>query len=398
MKVGVIVDNEFTNDIRVKNECFILNQAGYEVIVLALSYSKKETKEEVVNPKLLIKRISIKRKLKNIMFALFNFINIYSHWWSRHIKNFLKNENIQVIHTHDLYMAKAVYMANKNTNIPIVLDLHENYPEAVNGYKWMHKFPSRLVVRPNAWKKKERLYLKFPNKLIVLSSVFKNHLLSKYNYLSDEQFIVYPNVPNLMEFQNYKIDKTLLPKDNEFILFYFGGISKRRGIFIVLEALKLLVEEIKEIKLLLIGPVDKAELAEFNKAICQPRIKDKIIYYPWKDIKYVPSYIDSSDVCLSPIEKNPQHESGVANKLFQYMLFGKPLITSDCLPQANIVIEEQCGLVYKWDSPIDLSKKVISLYENPELAFSMGQNGMRAVKRKYNTEIMGKEFIERYTF
>ena len=34
--------------------------------------------------------------------------------------------------------------------------------------------------------------------------------------------------------------------------------------------------------------------------------------------------------------KNEQHESGVANKIFQYMWAGKPLIVSNCLPQQRM--------------------------------------------------------------
>jgi len=111
--------------------------------------------------------------------------------------------------------------------------------------------------------------------------------------------------------------------------------------------------------LLLIGPVDKIEKEMFFEAISSPEIKNSIIHYEWKDISLLPSFISVSDICLSPIVKNDQHESGVANKIFQYMLFERPLIVSNCKPQSIIVEEEQCGVVFNSEDSVDLSEKII---------------------------------------
>ncbi|MDZ7764217.1 MAG: hypothetical protein U5K00_07280 [Melioribacteraceae bacterium] len=41
------------------------------------------------------------------------------------------------------------------------------------------------------------------------------------------------------------------------LLFYFGVIAKRRGIFTLFDAMNKLVDNYPQIKLLLIGPVDE---------------------------------------------------------------------------------------------------------------------------------------------
>ena len=145
--------------------------------------------------------------------------------------------------------------------------------------------------------------------------------------------------------------------------------------------------------MLLIGPVDKIEKEMFFEAISSPEIKNSIIHYEWKDISLLPSFISVSDICLSPIVKNDQHESGVANKIFQYMLFERPLIVSNCKPQAIIVEEEQCGVVFNSEDSVDLSEKIIELYKNKELRIAMGKNGKKAVIEKYNTNVVGQHII-----
>ncbi len=396
MNIGVIVDNEFSDDIRVYNECLILSDAGHKVFVLCLNFGKKPEKEKI-NAKLMVLRIRINRKLKNLMFGLFNTIDLYSYWWSGKIDAFIKKYHIEFLHVHDLYMAKAGYMAKKKNAIPMILDLHEYYPYAVRSYQWMNKFPSKYLIRSWVWEKKEGRFLRYADKIVVLSDHFKAQLIKKYKYLKEEQFVIYPNIPNVSELLAYPINKSIIDKQDSFILFYFGGVSMRRGIFIVIDALKLLIDKIPHIKLLIIGPVDKAEQKAFEAAILNEQVRNHIIYYPWKDISLLPSYIRVSDICLSPIEKNEQHESGIANKVYQYMLFERPVLVSNCKPQADLINMAKCGLVYKWNSAEDLSEKVLKLFYNKNMAHKMGENGRKVILAHFNSKTMSKNLLRAYT-
>ncbi|MDA3952631.1 MAG: glycosyltransferase family 4 protein [Bacteroidales bacterium] len=393
--IGVVVDNELYGDARVINECKILQDNGFKVFVLCFNFGRYESNEILFG--LNVSRISISQKNRNILFAFNNTFEFYNLFWKRQIKKFIQKYSIDNLHVHDLYMSKAAYYATKNTNIDFTLDLHENYPAAVKGYKWMYQFPLRYLIRPAKWKKNEGKYLSYPKNIIVLSETFRNDLLIKYSFLKKDQFAIYPNVPDLKEFNNYTIDKNILDKADDFLLFYFGVISERRGIYTVIEALKKLHKSYNKIKLLLIGPVDKIEKKLFNETISNPEINDRIIHYSWKDISLLPSYISVSDICLSPIVKNAQHESGVANKIFQYMLFEKGLIVSDCKPQAKIINDENCGLVFKSGDSIDLAEKIEILYKNKRLRKEMGIKGKIAVEEKYNIQIAGKNLLNLYS-
>jgi glycosyltransferase involved in cell wall biosynthesis len=78
------------------------------------------------------------------------------------------------------------------------------------------------------------------------------------------------------------------------------------------------------------------------------------------------------------------------------MLFERPLIVSDCKPQAKIVAEAQCGLVFKSEDAEDLAQKINMLYQNQELSIEMGENGKKAVEMKYNTQNYGKNLVNLY--
>lgn len=393
MKIGVIVDNEFVTDIRVSNEAYYLKSIGYEVHILCPDFDNQK-KFEIING-VSVHRFKLNKSVKNKLYGLMNFLPLYELLWIKKVHMFVKEVNPDYLHAHDLYMAKIAYKGG-DRQIPVILDLHENYPEAVLAFKWSSRFPHRLLTRPLAWKRKEAEYLGYASKIIVLSNSFKDTLTNRYKSLNPENIFVYPNVPDVKQMLSFPIKPELFPKNGRFILFYFGGIGERRGIITCFEAIKILSSEIPSLHLLLIGPVDGQEQKDFNQYLKDPDLKEKVTHYKWKDLSDFPSFTYASDVCISPIFKDDQHESGVANKVFQYMLFGKPLIVSDCAPQIEIVEGSKCGIVFRNKDAVDLAEKIKFLYNNQDLRNEMGERGRMAVLEKYNLEICGKQLESLY--
>lgn len=398
LTIGMVVDNEFYGDPRVYNEAKVLVQAGYRVKVLCLNFGSYPDRELVDGIEIVRVRIDLKRKKK--ISALMLTLPFYRWFWRKAIHQFIMAEQIEVLHVHDLYMSRMAKEGIGGNYVHMVLDLHENYPAAIMGYNWAIRFPARLIVRPWRWKKLEEKYLSYANKIVLISNDFKKDLLNRFSILNERNLVVYPNVPDLNELLAYPVDREIEDKDGRFFLFYFGGIAERRGIFTCFEALKLLVKKYPDITLLLIGPVDKADQVRFEHYMNDPEITTHVIHHPWKDISTLPSYIAISDVCLSPLVKNPQHESGIANKVFQYMLFERPVIVSDCKPQQEVIENEQCGLVFRNEDPSDLAHQIETLYAHPELVQRMGTNGRQAALSKYhvdafriNLEALYSEFL-----
>jgi len=127
MKIGIVVDNELNNDIRVLREIGILKEQGFEIFVLCFGFIKTN-KEPVSHTQ--ITRINIPRKLRDILFFILNTIPVYEWLWTSNIKKFINNNDLELLHVHDLYMARAAYKGIKKAKkeIPMILDLHENYP------------------------------------------------------------------------------------------------------------------------------------------------------------------------------------------------------------------------------------------------------------------------------
>ena len=242
MKIGVIVDNEFNNDIRVRKEVDILKNAGHSVFVLCFGFSKQQY-PEIKN--IHIKRIRINRNHKNLFFFLFNRVPYYEYMWKQNIKRFINEYSIDIIHAHDLYMSKAAFQGSKlsNKSCPVILDLHENYPVAIKDYNWTKGYLRHYISFPEKWEIKEKEYLGYASKIIVLSNTYKNKLLEKYNFLNESDIIPFPNVIDFVRFEKYKINHQIKRKKG-ITLFYFGGIAERRGIFDAIDAFKEVLKKV----------------------------------------------------------------------------------------------------------------------------------------------------------
>jgi glycosyltransferase involved in cell wall biosynthesis len=394
MRVLVVVDNEYFNDPRLINEVGIALKNGHDVTVLCLRHTKFKKKTGISTETII--QLSIPKRLKNFLFGLQNTLPFYEQYWSYHIKKQIKRLNPDIIHAHDLYMSRAVYKATRKTKTPFILDLHENYPAVIETYEYAIGFPKRFLVKSGKWKGKEKHYLSYPDGIVVLSGHFKSQLIAKYGALSYKPFLIYPNVVNINQLTSYTTpsatNQTVQPKT----ILYFGVVGKRRGIHVTIKAARELAKRNHDFELVLIGPIDKAEIAEMQTLFDQDDIKKYLVYHPWKDISEIPAFISSSYLCLSPIIKNEQHESGAANKIFQYMLFEKPIIVSDCRPQSEIVEKHQCGFTFRSGDSSDLASKIEILLNNPELAQKMGKNAKKAILSTYNTIHYEKGFDDFY--
>ena len=386
MKIGVILDKEITRDQRVLNEIKVLENHGHEIHVLCPDLLNIGLSGTIGKTK--ITRFKMSNRQREILFGIVNRFPLYNWIWQKQIRRFIKNTGVEALHTHDLYMAKPVYTGSREYRLPITLDLHENFPAAIQSYTWATTFPKSLLVVPKRWEKLEKRYLEYADNIVVLCHSFQEELKQKYPSLAGKRFVIYPNVPDTEELLKHDTAPETVAKQ-DFIMFYFGAIGVRRGLITCFKALKELAPKYPDIKLLLIGPIDKGDKEVFKTYMNDPQIKEQIIYHKWKDLSEFPVFARQSAIGLSPLIKNPQHDSGIANKVYQYMLFETPVLVSDCTPQLELIEETGGGMVFRNEDVGDLTEKIIYLYQHSEERKRMGENGKKAVLEKYNSVVAG---------
>lgn len=384
----MVLLGDIQKDLRVLNEIQALVLSGFEVFVLVPGVpARVEEADGTYSICTVGKSIGFINKL----FGMANSFNFFDRYWQKEIEVFITNHNINILHAHDLYMGPAASVAGKKAGIPVVLDLHENFPAAVISYAWVHKFPQSLFAKPHKWKDKEEQILADADGLILLSEAYRDKLKGEYSFLKKKAIAVYPNVPDVAQLLKFSINPVSF-KRRHFCFLYFGAIGKRRGLHTAAQGIQLLRTKGVECELLVIGHVHKNEKDYFESEV----LLENVTHIPWIDISELRSYMQYCDVCISPILKNDQHDSGVANKIFQYMLYEKPLLVSNCIPQMELVSELGCGLSHHSEDVEDFAVKAKWMMDNPGELKAMGERGKEAVLTTYNLEKKGEEIVNLY--
>ncbi|MCF2876140.1 MULTISPECIES: glycosyltransferase family 4 protein [unclassified Tenacibaculum] len=388
MRIGMILDKIFPPDPRVENEAIELINNGHEVFLFCLTYTNQKKEEEV-------NQITIKRyksnKLEYKLSALAYTIPLYSILMEKKINHFLKETRIEAIHIHDMVIAEAVFKANKKLGLPIVLDLHENRPEIMKFYPHLKRFPSNVLISPKKWKEKEESFIKKANRVIVVTKDAKEEIVERTKIDSNTISVV-PNTVRSSFYEKSLVEVSENKKKDNFVLLYIGDTGERRGLKTVVRSLPKLAKAIKNIKLVIVGKVTNELKLEVDKL----KITNYVNFQGWQNESTFVKYIQESDVCLSPLHRNIHHDTTYANKLFQYMSLGKPLIVSNATAQKKLVEEYNTGLVHKEKDVEDFENKVLELYNNPLLREQLGKNGRGFVQNEFTWDKTSKELINLY--
>ncbi|UCE92960.1 MAG: glycosyltransferase family 4 protein [Flavobacteriaceae bacterium] len=394
MKIGMILDKPFPPDPRVENEALTLIDEGYEVFLFCLSY-QRETENEIY------KGIQVRRYLSSALehklSALSYTIPLYRIRLSKKIRNFLEVNEIDVVHIHDMVAGEAALSANKKFNLPVILDLHENRPEIMKYYPHLNKFPGKILISPAKWSRKEGELVKKVAKTIVVTEESKKELVNRLG-ISAEKIVVVPNTVKKSFYQNYELDDSIVNRYKDvFVILYLGDTGLRRGLLSMIEAVDQMVKKQdldKKIKLVIVGSNSSDHV--LKNRVQELGIQEYVDFEGWQEPKLFQSYLKVAQLGISPLHRNPHHDTTYANKLFQYMSFGVPVLASDAQAQMHLIEKSHSGLIHRERDTNDIQNKILRLYKNEELARELGQNGKRFIEDKFSWERVSSELKNLY--
>lgn len=391
MRIGMILDSSFPPDPRVENEAVSLIQAGHNVYLFSLDFKKQSGTESYKG--IHVVRYSAGKFLYKLS-ALAYTLPFYKWQVSPMISHFIKIYNVEVLHVHDMVIAEAVFYANKTFKLPVVLDFHENRPEIMKHYKHVNTLVGKLLINLKKWSAKYYELAGRANRVVVVTEAAKQDIITKAKK-DPNSIIVVSNSVRHEEFLNFPIQPDITDRMRDFFnLIYIGDTSLRRGIDTAIRSLAIIKEKIPNVKLWLIGTSSADE--DIKKLAIRMNLSGYVEFEGWKNPTSFLSYLQNAHVALSPLKRNLHHDTTYANKLFQYMICGKPLVVSDCTAQANLVSVEHCGLVHKASDPDDLAAKILYLYENKAEALAMGESGKSAVLTRWNWDLTVRQLLRMY--
>jgi len=322
--------------------------------------------------------------------------------WKRAIYTYVKENQIDVLHVHDLPLLGEAIDVGYQLNIPVIADLHENYPQLLaevqnsrrSGALSAAQIVQRYSVSVDRWRRYEAQIVPQATSVIVVIEEARERLLQLG--IAPERIHLVANYTHLTDIVDSHETQPESASGELFNVVYAGGFAATRDLHTVVDAVALIEHtKMPGLRVLLMGG-SGTELEALNNHVAQRHAQDRVVVLDWRPMKEVWEQIESSQVCLVPHVKSPHTDTTIPHKLFQYMARQRPVIVSNCDPLERIVRETHCGLVYPSGDAPALAKCLEQLYFDPELRLRMGEAGRLAVQQKYNWEKTAYTLLQLY--
>ena len=392
MRIGMVLDREFPPDDRVEKEARHLIAAGFEVHLLCFTFGNLPKFEEYMGIK--VHRAFMPRWLFKKLSALILTLPFYRRFWEKKIEAFLQQNRIDILHIHDLPLVGTGLQIKQKFGLPLVADMHENYPVFISEIKFANTLDGKLLISKKKWFAKEKEWLNRVDRIVVVDAGMQERI--EQQLARQIPFVVVPNTPEIktvLESQQ-DVPELKVKYADPFVIFYFGGLDSRRGLDTLVDAAALLKDKIHPLKVVIVGSGSYETMV--RDRIKQRAVDDLFVFEGWHPVSHLQAFTQYADVCVIPHLKSPQTDNSSPNKLFLYMLFKKPIVASNCRSIQKIVKENACGLIFESGNEAQLADKIFYLHQHPEEARAMGERGHRAVLEKYDWSIGANRLIAMY--
>lgn len=387
MNILMVLETRFPPDLRVENEIDALLEAGHNVTIIAGFREKLPPTGYYGKAKII--RAFLPLFIYKSSIGSLNY-PFYFHFWQKKIKQELLQTNYDAVHIHDLPLSQVVLQLRKNLKqiFKITLDLHENYPDFLRIAKHTQTRLGRFFFNYRQWLNYEAQMVKQVDCVITVVEEMKARVIALG--VDPAKVVVVSNTFNSSKFAA----PSRHPSQDEFILFYGGGITIDRGLQFVIPALKELEKSIPNIRLWIVG--SGSYLPDLQAQAKRAKVENLIKFFGYKPFAELLDLLPQANIALIPHIKSPQTESGLPHKLFQYMITGIPIVASNCKPFVRVLEDNQAGVIYTYDDPQEFATKVIELYRDEKKQAELATNAKRVLQEKYLWEYDAKRLVGIY--
>ena len=363
--------------------------AGAEVFALVVGGQRNDDlREDIDGATLLAYRLP---RLGAIRAKIASQTLFRSRNFRRHIDRAVTEIEPDVIQAHDMFVAGSVLASR--TGIPVILDLHEHYPAAVEVYRTAYPPLKRLLFALFQHRRRmERVEKRFINRSSLTLTVTEEASARVAKKCPTATVVTVPNVEvrdfgaQLGQPSALRASTPMHSETDELRLVYTGGFQVLRGLHTVVRAIALLDRD--DVHLDLIGARDSDYVRRLRREVDELGVEQRVTLFDWIPREEVTARIDSADLTLVPHEANDQTNATLPHKLFQYMARSKPVLVSSCPPLAKHVQAAESGFVFNAGDEHDCARAIQSAVDNRADLTRLGENGRRYVTDTMNWELV----------
>ncbi|OGC41449.1 hypothetical protein A2Y85_05855 [candidate division WOR-3 bacterium RBG_13_43_14] len=287
---------------------------------------------------------------------------------SRQVREFLDQQNFDIIHIHGPLSPVLQYYALKYSRTTNIITYHCAHESSL-GY---------LLAEPILEQYDRKLHGR-----IAVSSVARD---SVARYFHGE----YTIIPNGIDTKRFNPDNPPLPDLNSGgpRILFLGRFEPRKGLKYLLRAFSRVVEEFPDAKLIIAG---QGILGKHYRIYINDRLKNNIIIKDNIANQLLPRLYASCDIFCSPA--TGAESFGIV--LLEAMASGKPIVATDISGYRQVMTQGKEGYFCLPGNYKSLAERIIAMLSDRERQKEMGANG-RKKALNFDWDIISNKVIEYY--
>jgi glycosyltransferase involved in cell wall biosynthesis len=402
-RILMFVENHFPSDTRVKNECDLLQKAGYAITVVALK-KKSEKAVEVIDrihvyriPQLEIFKKTSKEnptllcrlwiKIKAVWGYMVEYLYFTSACYVLSLYVAMKH-GFDVIHAHNppdtLFLVAALY---KPFGKKFVFDHHDLSSELYQSrYGAKPGFITHLLLFL------EKCSLKIADITIATNESYRQIQIERGKVQLQNVYVV-RNGPNLQRLVPMPPHERLL-SIHKCILCYIGCLNPQDGVDYLLRSLQYLAFKLhrKDFYCIIIGSGDSLE--ELRVLAVELGLDGYVEFTGFIPDEDLLRYLSTADICVDPDPSSPLNDVSTWIKVMEYMTFGKPIVAYDL--KETRFSAQNAALYVEPNNEIAFAKGIAKLMDQPDLRRTMGEFGRQRVARDLQWDVVGQNLLRAY--
>ena len=299
---------------------------------------------------------------------------------AKKINNYLKEEKINILHTHLFHadLMAAVLKTFYNKNIRIISTKHGYQEKVLQQYDPLnYRKPNDLYYHITRY-----ILRKIDVNIAVskaMADLYFNLGISKVHFPYIHHGIAFPEFDKPANGESYRKASTQL--------ITVGRIEIIKGHHFLIDAMPAVLKAFPDAKLLVLG--DGTEKINCEEQVKTEGLQSNVEFMGF--VKQPYHYITNSDILIQP-----SFFESFGLVFIEGLALKTPIIAFD-VPAGNEILENNktALLVNKGDSKA-LAEKIIFLLKNPDVAKQIAENAYEKYKKEFTTEAMVKKMAAWY--
>lgn len=178
-----------------------------------------------------------------------------------------------------------------------------------------------------------------------------------------------------------------IQKDNPIVM-YTGGLSKIKGIDLLLQAIPHVLTKYKNAQFVIVGypEIERCKTIAADLGVTQAvHFVGRVNYFK------LPLYLRLADIAVDP---KPAGAGEASGKLLNYMAAGLPTVAFDSLNTQDMMAD--CGHLVQDESSTALADGINYLLDNPELSNQLGVKAKKRIIENFSWDARIKDAIKIY--